>query len=325
MADAKAELLRLALLSGRGAWARPAESERAAALVEELEASCEQPAQLTDGCWDLVLSDVEPFRASAFFLALGEAVESNIMSGAADGALTVHSLATGGGEVGRVAHVIEGDGRRLHSLVELRSGSLPSLPLALRGTVISSAELSARPAAAGGAAAARPAFELALKNTSVQENTLLYGLPQQGGLKPGAQRDALAWIGDQLVPSGDIFSSVLDPLGGGQLASLELSYADGELMVRRTPRGPRPSHPTHANLKPQQPRPSSRPCPPNQVWRTPRLGGHFFVLARSDPAAWPAMDELRRRQAAGTATRSPLGSAFALGMLNPFFSRRIRQ
>ena len=239
MANAKAELLRLALLSGRGAWARPAESERTAALVEELEASSEQPAQLTDGCWDLVLSDVEPFRASAFFLALGEAVESNIMSGAADGALTVHSLATGGGEVGRVAHVIEGDGRRLHSLVELRSGSLPSLPLALRGTVISSAELSARPAAAGGAAAARPAFELALKNTSVQENTLLYGLPQQGGLKPGAQRDALAWIGDQLVPSGDIFSSVLDPLGGGQLASLELSYADGELMVRRTPRDPR--------------------------------------------------------------------------------------
>ena len=50
MANAKAELLRLALLSGRGAWARPAESERTAALVEELEASCsEQPAQLTDG------------------------------------------------------------------------------------------------------------------------------------------------------------------------------------------------------------------------------------------------------------------------------------
>ena len=61
------------------------------------------------------------------------------------------------------------------------------------------------------------------------------------------------------------------------------------------------------------------------MWRTPRLGGHFFVLARSDPAAWPAMEELRTRQAAGTATRSPLGSAFALGMLNPFFSRRIRQ
>ena len=262
MANAKAELLRLALLSGRGAWARPAESERTAALVEELEASSEQPAQLTDGCWDLVLSDVEPFRASAFFLALGEAVESNIMSGAADGALTVHSLATGGGEVGRVAHVIEGDGRRLHSLVELRSGSLPSLPLALRGTVISSAELSARPAAAGGAAAARPAFELALKNTSVQENTLLYGLPQQGGLKPGAQRDALAWIGDQLVPSGDIFSSVLDPLGGGQLASLELSYADGELMVRRTPRDPR--------APPQPPRPR-QPKPPTATPLFPTL------------------------------------------------------
>ena len=83
----------------------------------------------------------------------------------------------------------------------------------------------------------------------------------------------------------------LDPLGGGQLASLELSYADDDMMV----------------------------------WRTPRLGNHFFVLARGDDKAWPAMDELRARQAAGSTSRSPVGSAFALGMLNPFFSRRMKQ
>ena len=58
---------------------------------------------------------------------------------------------------------------------------------------------------------------------------------------------------------------------------------------------------------------------PLMVWRTPRLGDHFFVLARGQPEAWPAMEELRRRQA--TASQSTLGSLAALGMLNPFFTR----
>lgn len=278
----KQRLLRESLLSGRGAWARPDERQRVAALVQELEDAQPEPATLCDGTWELICSDVEPFRASVFFLALGEAVEANIMNGASDGALTVHSLATGGGEVGRVAHVIEDGGARLHSLVELRSGSLPSLPLALSGTVISSGELSQT---------SPPTYALALKNTSVQDNRVVYGLPTDGGLRPGEQRGVLSWIGDQVVSSGEIFSSMLDPLGGGQEAALRLSYADDEMMV----------------------------------WRTPQLGNHFFVLTRGEEEAWPAMDELRARQAAGTTTRSPVGSAFALGMLNPFFSRRMKQ
>lgn len=267
-----------------GTGARPDERTRVANIVQELEAAQPEPTTLCDGTWELICSDVEPFRASVFFLALGEAVEANIMSGAADGALTVHSLATGGGEVGRVAHVIEDGGTRLHSLVELRSGSLPSLPLALSGTVISSGELSqtSQPTST---------YALSLKNTSVQDNRVMYGLPREGSLRPDEQRGMLSWIGDQVVSSGEIFSSVLEPLGGGQEAALLLSYADDEIMV----------------------------------WRTPRLGNHFFVLARGDDEAWPAMEELRARQAAGTTSRSPVGSAFALGMLNPFFSRRMRQ
>lgn len=110
----KAALLKVALLSGRGAWARPSERVAAAQLVESLEQAAEQGGgeapSLRDGTWELVLSDVEPFRASTFFLALGEAVEALIQKGASDGALTVHALATGGGEVGRVAHVVEGGG-----------------------------------------------------------------------------------------------------------------------------------------------------------------------------------------------------------------------
>eukprot|EP00747_Dinoflagellata_sp_TGD_P073543 gnl/TRDRNA2_/TRDRNA2_157956_c0_seq1.p1 gnl/TRDRNA2_/TRDRNA2_157956_c0~~gnl/TRDRNA2_/TRDRNA2_157956_c0_seq1.p1 ORF type:complete len:402 (-),score=54.04 gnl/TRDRNA2_/TRDRNA2_157956_c0_seq1:151-1356(-) len=275
----KASLLRIALLGGRGAWSRPSEREKAASLVEELERSAEATPTLRDGVWELVVSDVEPFRASVFFLALAEAVEAILIKDASDGALTVHSMATGGGEVGRVAHVIENNSSRLHSLVELKTGSVPSLPLALTGVVISSGELSK-------ATDGDDMFSLVLKNTTVQESKVKYGLPSEDGLKAFVEPNALSWIGDQFVPSGDIFSSVLDPLGGGQTALLKLSYADDEMMV----------------------------------WRTPRLGNHFFCFVRGDAESWPAMDELKARQS--TQQQSLVGSGFALGMLNAFWRRR---
>jgi len=275
----KAALLKVALLGGRGVWARPEERFAAAQLVENLESTADAAASLADGTWELVLSDVEPFRASTFFLALGEAVEKNIAAGSSDGALTVHSLATGGGEVGRVAHVIEAGGSRLHSLVELKSGSLPSLPLALTGTVISSGTLAPLAGSTG-------RFTMSLKNTTVQESRVKYGLPSEGGLKPGVEPSLLSWVGDQFVESGSIFDRVLEPLGGSRTAELRLSFVDDELMV----------------------------------WRTPNLGGHFFVFARGKPEAWPAMAELRARQAKGM-QQSLVGAASALGMLNPFFTR----
>jgi hypothetical protein len=282
----KAALFRTALISGRGVWARPNEKAAITKLVADLERSVPEETALRDGTWELIASDVEPFRASTFFLALAEAVEVNIQSGASDGALTVHSLATGGGEVGRVAHVIEGNGSRLHSLVELTSASLPSLPLALTGTVVSSGELSPLPLLDGASGCHRN-FQLDLKNTTVQQSRVRYGLPSEGGLQPGVEANLLSWVGDQLVSSGDVFGRVLDPLGGGHASHLLLSYADEDVMI----------------------------------WRTPRLGEppHFFVFARGEEEAWPAMDELRTRQS--TASQSLVGSAMALGMLNPFFTR----
>ena len=277
----KESLLRVALLSGRGVWARSAERQQADALVERLERTVTTERKnpvLEDGTWELIASDVEPFRASTFFMCLGEAVEAQIATGAADGALTVHSLATGGGEIGRVAHVIEASGSRLHSLVELRSGSLPSLPVALTGTVVSSGELEAT--------ATPSSFELALKNTTVQQNRVRYGLPSDGGLKPGVL-SSFDWIGDQLVESGAVFERVLQPLGGASTAALTVSYADKDLMI----------------------------------WRTPRLGNHWFAMVKGDEETWPEIAELRARQSSQTQTQSALGSAFALGMLNPFFTR----
>lgn len=281
----KSDLFKLSLFSGRGAWARESERAQADRLVKELEDSgAGTPAVLRDGVWELVLSDLEPFRASIFFLALAHAVEANIMSGVSDGALTVHSRATGGGEVKRVAHVVEGS--KLHSLVELRSGSLPSLPLALQGTIISTGSLYIDES--GSNERNGTGFSLSLESTSVQENTVQYGMPRDGSLRPGEDNSLLSWIGNQIVPSGDIFKQVLDPLGGGQVAKLELSYADDDMLI----------------------------------WRLPKLGGHYFVMARGEESNWPAMDEFRQREA--SAQTSPVGSAFALGMLNPFFSRRVQ-
>ena len=129
-----------------------------------------------------------------------------------------------------------------------------------------------------------------LQNTSVQSSSIRYGLPREGSLRPGEERSVLSWIGDQLVPSGDIFGQVLDPIGC-HCASLRLSYADDDTLV----------------------------------WRTPDLpGDHYFVMCRGERDMWPAMDELRRREETSSSTSSPIGSAFALGMLNPFFSRRAR-
>ena len=57
-------------------WARPEESQAISALVTELEDSTSDgegsPREAAlDGTWELVYSDIEPFRASTFFLAVG--------------------------------------------------------------------------------------------------------------------------------------------------------------------------------------------------------------------------------------------------------------
>jgi len=294
----KDSLMRAALLGGQGVYSREDERKTSTSLIEQLEQQQQQrgtpSTALLDGTWELVLSNVEPFRASVFFLALADAVEENLIPNASDGALTVHSLATGGGEVGRVAHVIEDNGTRLHSLVELKSGSLPSLPLALTGTVISSGELSSS------SIDHETLFSLSLKNTTVQDNKVRYGLPSDDGLKPGTtEPNLMSWIGDQLVPSGDIFSSVLDPLynndnnnpkGSSGKCSLKLSYVDNDMLV----------------------------------WRTST--DNYFVFLRGEEKSWPAMDELRSRKHQNEKTpSSPIGSAFSLGMLNPFFSRSVAE
>jgi len=202
-------------------------------------------------------------------------VEAKIKAGASDGSLPVHRLATSISEVGRVAYEIENG--TIRSLVELKVGTVPSLPLALAGTVVSTGSLEN--------GSGPDTYTLTLRNTSVQESAVRYGLPLDGGLQPLENRDLLSFIADQVVPSGDIFAAVL-----GETPEVELvaSFADEDLLVVRAP----------------------------------QAGGHYFAFARGDAASWPALAELRER--APDAQTSWTGSAFALGMLNPFISRGSR-
>merc|ERR1712187_932845 len=98
-----------------------------------------------------------------------------------------------------------------------------------------------------------------LRNTSVQESAIRYGLPLNGGLQPGEDRSLLSFIGDQLVPSGDIFASVL-----GEIPEvlLEPTFIDKDLLI----------------------------------WRTPGIKGHYFVFERGEVSSWPALAELEQQE-----------------------------
>jgi hypothetical protein len=105
--DLKAALVRLGASSGRGQFFSTAECAKACEYVAQLE-SVGLPALPSDltGTWDLVLTDVEPFRASPFWWALGSALDA-FKPGAAKRIFPAHRLATSVGEVGRVRQTID--------------------------------------------------------------------------------------------------------------------------------------------------------------------------------------------------------------------------
>eukprot|EP00568_Trieres_chinensis_P009515 CAMPEP_0183300698 /NCGR_PEP_ID=MMETSP0160_2-20130417/7031_1 /TAXON_ID=2839 ORGANISM="Odontella Sinensis, Strain Grunow 1884" /NCGR_SAMPLE_ID=MMETSP0160_2 /ASSEMBLY_ACC=CAM_ASM_000250 /LENGTH=324 /DNA_ID=CAMNT_0025463165 /DNA_START=45 /DNA_END=1015 /DNA_ORIENTATION=+ len=288
---AKTALLRTALVTGRGAWARPAERRALSELVSSLEdeARSTELSELgtasVDGTWELIASDLEPFRASAFFLALASRVESDLRRGASTAALSVHRLATSASEVERTAWNIEGG--TLKSLVQLKVGSVPSLPLALEGVVVSSASMRSLDAPTSSVSSK---WEITLTDTSVHRNRLKYGLPQESGLTPFENDSWLKFISGQVAPSGEIFSSAL---GKSPTAILDITLVGEDVLIARVPDLDKDS---------------------------------YFVFLKSDLESSPwgdVMDEIDERDKEGQ-SRSLLGSAAALGMLNPFFSRRAR-
>ena len=75
--ELKISLLRIGAVSDRGQFASAIESARAAEVVSLLEGFASEAASTSAlaGTWDLVYTDVEPFRASPFWWTLAAALE----------------------------------------------------------------------------------------------------------------------------------------------------------------------------------------------------------------------------------------------------------
>jgi len=239
--DLKAALVRLGATSGCGQFLSPSATSRACEYAARLEA-VGLPALPSDleGTWDLVLTDVEPFRASPFWWALGSALDA-FKPGAAARIFPAHRLATAVGEVGRVRQRIEmlpnaganspATGK-LTSEVFIKAGMLPGLPLALRGDVVSKAEvqLVSDEAGAVGALAAK------LLDTRVRHSTLEYGYVAPGGDTSSGELSLSPVFDERALPVGDLLRSVR---GGGDAdvaarPLLRTTYLDADLRVSRT-------------------------------------------------------------------------------------------
>jgi len=157
-----------------------------------------------------VYTNTEPFLASPFFLALRELFGDD--SEAASRAFRLHRLATSSGEFGKVRHKLEAS--QLVSEVELRVGTLPGVPLALTGTVVSTADLEMED---GG-------FKerLRIRNTSVKGTNVLPALQNVLG---GTMQLPTT------VPVSDLYSRFR-----GQVpeSSLLCVYLDADMRIVRT-------------------------------------------------------------------------------------------
>lgn len=137
----KRELLLIASVTDRGAYATRDEQDIVIDLVAQLEAlnPTVEPAGHCEGDWDLCYSSTQFFRSSPFFQSIRIAVgEEN--KGLAENGFDLHEQATIASRVGRVRQTITAN--KMISEVDLQVGMLPGIPLSMAtGTVVTSASL----------------------------------------------------------------------------------------------------------------------------------------------------------------------------------------
>ena len=168
----KRDLILLASVTNRGTCASTEEENLVVDLVTQLEAlnPTANPAENSQGDWELCYSSTQSFRSSPFFLAiralLGEEKE------VAENLFTIHDRATTGkyqfannilhvfihvfisyaliitlyisntaSRVGKVRQIIDDDNKELISEYDLSVGLLPGLPVRVKGTVVTSSDL----------------------------------------------------------------------------------------------------------------------------------------------------------------------------------------
>mmetsp|Transcript_25063 Transcript_25063/g.64730 ORF Transcript_25063/g.64730 Transcript_25063/m.64730 type:complete len:300 (+) Transcript_25063:51-950(+) len=222
-ASAKATLIRLAAVTNRGQSATPtetAEAQRCLTDLQSLGSAAARDLSLVPGVWELAFAEVEPFRASPFFMALGQALD-RFRLGAADRNLAAHRLATSVGTIGRTRWFLTED--ELASEVELRVGVLPGVPAELRGTVRTIADLSPSDAAADGEGVS----VLSVRSTRILGSELSAALPDiANGGQTGtlSLADPLMRVIEQMeVPSGLLL--------GGERVKLKTLFVDSELLL----------------------------------------------------------------------------------------------
>jgi hypothetical protein len=159
----KRELLLLASVTDRGAYATRDEQDIVTDLVAQLEAlnPTEEPASHCEGDWDLCYSSTQFFRSSPFFQSIRVALGDSNKEIAENG-FDLHDQATVGSRVGRVRQTIASD--KLISEVDIEAPVLPGIPLLnAKGTVVTSASLNT---------VGPSKWELRVENTKVKGSNL---------------------------------------------------------------------------------------------------------------------------------------------------------
>lgn len=158
----KRELLLLASVTDRGAFAKKEEQDIVTDLVTQLEAlnPTKDPASHCEGEWDLCYSSTQFFRSSPFFQSIRIAVGDNNKDVTENG-FALHEQATKGSRIGKVRQIINSD--KLISEVDLEVGTLPGIPFSMIGTVVSTADLNV---------VSDKRWELRIENTKVKGSNI---------------------------------------------------------------------------------------------------------------------------------------------------------
>ncbi|CEL92680.1 unnamed protein product [Vitrella brassicaformis CCMP3155] len=214
--ELKRELFLIAARTSRGQLAKPYEKEMVNDICSSLAAMAadgngkEGGDANIDGTWELLYGDVQLFRQSPFWMTLRRLFGSATALPQAESLFDLHRLQTRVSEIGRVRQKVA-DGKMV-SEVDLAVGLLPGLPMAVKGTVVSSADV--RPVKGGSA----NDMALQLLSTYVRDANVL---PMLG------RRIRIPW--------GALMRGAL----GGSLPSVKYStlYVDDDLRISKTDDG----------------------------------------------------------------------------------------
>lgn len=141
--DLKSRLLHISALTNRGEFIQEKQQAVALSLIEAIERRNIIPSPASSkevqGSWNLVYSNTYLFRSSPFFMAARAVCKDGIEAERFNFFCKLHREALGFTSIGNVKQIVSDDG--LRSEFETRVAALPGLPLTIRGTIVSTADI----------------------------------------------------------------------------------------------------------------------------------------------------------------------------------------